>query len=74
MMDMRKIQDKVLGDMEDEMGARRAGLRKKPLLTIDIIAGGPEEDEEDEMEGEEEVPMPSGNAGWEEYLKKRYGK
>ena len=78
-MDIRTIQDKVLEDLEEEMGARRAGVKRKPMLTIAISTDEPEEDEGMEMpeemkdSAEDEMGIPE-DGGWEEYLKKRYNK
>lgn len=74
MMDTRKLQDKVLEDLENEMGDRRAGVKRQPILSIDISAIGEDEGPEEEaMEGGEEE-LPEDGAGWTEYLKKRYPK
>lgn len=101
-MKKAKIQDQVLGDLMTSMDDRRTGHYKKPILSIDITAGG-EDDESmesmpdneveegedggegvdgvdrpaspdrgvDEEEGMDELPGPG---GWDEYLKKRYGR
>lgn len=82
-MDLFKVQDKVLSELEDEMGARRAGVKRKPLLSIEIMAPAEEPEGEEMAEAEpiepredsaeDEMGIPE-DGGWEEYLKKRYKK
>ncbi len=77
----KKIHDDVLGDLMTSMDDRRTGHMPKPILSIDIMAGGVDDDgaepmEYDEMEEYEGGKMEGlpGAGGWDEYLKRRYGR